>query len=82
MKVCFGVDENINAHELVNEIFLDLLTKTYNKISEKYQSNLIIQPNKIEEINIYKSSEFLEYFKSCGNNEYDVVYTYDLTIVT
>ena len=56
MKVCFGVDENISAHELVKEIFIDLLTKTYNQISEKHQSNLIIQPNKIEEINIYKSS--------------------------
>ena len=51
VKVCFGVDENISAHELVNEIFLDLLTKIYNQISEKHQSNLIIQPNKIEEIN-------------------------------
>ena len=82
MKVCFGVDENISAHELVKEILIDLLTKTYNQISEKHQSNLIIQPNKIKEINIYKSSEFIEYFKSCGNNEYNVVYTYDLTIVT
>ncbi|MEH2394376.1 MAG: hypothetical protein V7K21_22865 [Nostoc sp.] len=26
VKVCFGVNENISAHELVNEIFLDLLT--------------------------------------------------------
>ncbi|MEH2449810.1 hypothetical protein [Nostoc sp.] len=82
MKVCFGVDENISAHELVNEIFIDLLTKAYNQIIEKHQSNLIIQPNNIEEINIYNSSEFIEYFKSCGNNEYNVVYAYDLTIVT
>lgn len=59
MKVCFGVDENIIAHKLVNEIFIDLLTKTYNKISQKYQSNMIIQPNNIEEINIYNSSEFI-----------------------
>ncbi|MEH2319848.1 hypothetical protein [Nostoc sp.] len=74
VKVCFGVDENISAHELVKEIFIDLLTKNYNQISETNQSNLIIQPNKIEEINISNSSEFIEYFKSCGNNEYDVLY--------
>ncbi|MEH2275299.1 MAG: hypothetical protein V7K40_11045 [Nostoc sp.] len=48
VKVCFCVGENISAHELVKEIFINLLTKNYNKISKKYQSNVIIQPNKIE----------------------------------
>ena len=48
VKVCFGVDENISAHESVNKIFLNLLTKTYNQIIKKYESNLIIQRNNIE----------------------------------
>ncbi|WP_335116427.1 hypothetical protein [Nostoc sp.] len=48
VKVCFGVDENISAHELVNKIFLNFLTKTYNQIIKKYESNLIIQRNNIE----------------------------------
>ncbi|MEH2367931.1 hypothetical protein [Nostoc sp.] len=74
VKVCFGVDENISTQELVNEIFIDLLTKNYKPISEKHYKNLIIHPDKIEEINISNGSEFIEYFKSCGNNEYDVVY--------
>ncbi|MEH2447379.1 MAG: hypothetical protein V7K18_16720 [Nostoc sp.] len=51
-----------------------MLTKTYNQITETNQSNLIIQPNKIEGINISNTSEFIKYFKSCGNNEYDVLY--------
>lgn len=74
LKVCFSVDENISAQELVNKIFIDLLTQNYNQVSKKNQSDLIIQPDKIEDINISNSSGFIEYFKSCGNNEYDVVY--------
>jgi hypothetical protein len=29
VKVCFGLDENISAQELVNKIFIDLLAKNY-----------------------------------------------------
>ncbi len=77
VKVSFGVDENINEQELVNKIFIDLLTKTYNQISEvsqNYQIARITQPEQIEKINISNSSGFIERFESRGNNEYDISY--------
>ncbi|MEH2269555.1 MAG: hypothetical protein V7K68_14155 [Nostoc sp.] len=74
VKVCFGVDENISTQELINEIFIDLLTKAYKQNSDNNPNNLIIQPDKIEEINTYNGSEFIESFRYSGNNEYDVIY--------
>ena len=50
------------------------MNKYYNQISEKDQHNLIIQPDKIEEINAANGSEFIESFRYSGNNEYDVIY--------
>ncbi|MEH1869937.1 hypothetical protein [Nostoc sp.] len=74
VKSCFGVDENISLQELIKEIFIDLLTKSYNQIGKEYSSNLIVKPDTIEPINISNTSQFIEYFRDCGNNEYDVIY--------
>lgn len=77
VKVCFGVDENISIQELVNKIFIDLLTKTYdqiNEINQSHQLTRITQPDQIQKINIAKGSEFIEHFEYHGNNEYDILY--------
>lgn len=77
VKVSFGVDENINEQELINKIFINLLTKTSNQISEinqNYQISRITQPEQTEKINISNSSGFIERFESLGNNEYEISY--------
>ena len=74
VKVCFGVDENISVQELVNKIFVDLLTQTSNQINEINQSNSIIQPDLIQKINISRSSVFIEHFEAGENNQHNFVY--------
>lgn len=74
VKVCFGVDENIAIQELVNKIFIDLLTKTYDQINEVNKISRITQPSQVQKINIYSSSGFIERFEDCGNDEYDISY--------
>jgi hypothetical protein len=74
VKVCFDVDGNIDEQELVKKIFVDLLTQTSDPISEIDKSNLIIKPDQIQKVNISNSSEFIERFEYCGNDEYDAVY--------
>lgn len=77
VKVCFGVDENISVQELVNKIFIDLLTKTYdqiNEINQSHQITRITQPDPIQKINISSGSGFIEHFESHGNDEYDILY--------
>ncbi|MBW4426964.1 MAG: hypothetical protein KME50_21590 [Nostoc desertorum CM1-VF14] len=74
LKSSFGVDDNISIQKLVKEIFIDLLTNNYNQIGKEYPSNLIVKPAAIEPISISSSSQFIEYFSDCGNNEYDVIY--------
>lgn len=74
VKVCFGVNENISIQELVNQIFIDLLTKSYDPINESNQISRIDKPDQIQKINIAKGSEFIEHFESRGNNEYDILY--------
>ncbi|MGF2036422.1 MAG: hypothetical protein RMZ43_014075 [Nostoc sp. CmiVER01] len=74
VKSCFDVDKNISLQELIKEIFIDLLTNNYNQIEKEYSNNLIVKPATVETINISNSSQFIEYFRDCGNNEYDVIY--------
>ncbi len=73
VKVCFSVDGNINEEELVKKIFKYLLNQGYDQISKINQSNLIVRPE-LQKKNISNSSEFIEHFEYCGNDEYDVVY--------
>ncbi|WP_127087798.1 hypothetical protein [Dulcicalothrix desertica] len=74
VKVCFDIDGNANEQEIIKKIFVDLLTLSYDKISEINRNNLIVKPGQIQQLNIPNNAEFIESFKYCGNNEYDVLY--------
>ncbi|HBW33625.1 MAG TPA: hypothetical protein DEF48_26840 [Nostoc sp. UBA8866] len=81
VKSSFGVDKNISINGLLKEVFIELLTKNYNQINEKDENGLIVHSNKIEGMNISKTSNFIEYFKYWGHNNYDIIYkTYTIQL--
>lgn len=74
LKVCFDVNENISEQELVKKIFINLLTQVYDQISKTNQSDLIVQPDLIQKINISKGSVFIEHFEVDENNQHNFMY--------